>query len=350
MKKNHSLEILHEDQWVIVVSKPSGMLSVGFPGNRAKTAQDILTEMNRGRGRHHIAVIHRLDRDTSGVMIFACTAEAKETFMGDWQAIVTERTYRCVCARARGASALPPEGVCDAPIAYNRHDVGFVPRAGDAKALKEAEKAITRFRVLERGIKCDLVECELETGRKNQIRVHMAHLGHPIAGDEVYGVASETGSGEPLMGGPEGRLGLHARVLAFTHPFTGETHRFEVAEPASFARLVTAGAKKSDQAAKPSPKAAGGSAGTKTARVAPGRTGTPEETGGQKLPRRQRGNKHLARKVTRPGNGAYAESAGPDDRSGRREREIEDIGGLTTARRKSRTRQETGKSRFIPGK
>ncbi len=235
------LSILHEDQWIIVVNKPSGMLSIGFPGSRTPSAQDLLTEMKKSKGKQRMAVVHRLDRDTSGVMMFACTAEAKTVIMDDWQRIVTERTYRCVCARDEKAPPLAETGTINAPLAYNIHDVAFVPRHGDTKHLKDAEKAVTHYKVVERGSTYDLVECELETGRKNQIRVHMAHVGHPIIGDEIYGMqnweATEA-TNKTSVPSPIGRLALHARVLAFIHPFTGEKLRFEIPEPASFAKIV----------------------------------------------------------------------------------------------------------------
>lgn len=237
----NSLEILFEDQWIIVVNKPSGMLSIGFPGSRTANAQDLLTEMKRSKGKQRIAVVHRLDRDTSGVMMFACTAEAKKKLMDGWQKIVTERTYRCVCARLEKALPLEDKGTIAAPLAYNKNDVAFVPKPGDAKMLKEAEKAVTHYKVLERGEIYDLVECELETGKKNQIRAHMAYLGHPVIGDDIYG-AKETGeafeTGKTNSASPIGRLALHARVLAFTHPFTGAVLRFELGESESFAKII----------------------------------------------------------------------------------------------------------------
>lgn len=316
MKKQHSLEVLFEDQWIVVVSKPSGMLSVGFPGSRGKTAEDILADMNRSRGKVRVSAVHRLDRDTSGVMMFALSVEAKKRIMDDWQDMVSERVYRAVCARPANAARasrdsraneLPDSGTIDAPLAYNRSDVAYVPKKGDAKALRDAEKAVTHFRVIERGARYDLVECSLETGRKNQIRAHMAHLGHPVAGDEVYGASSAAGqAGAPDSSASTGadratvaeRLCLHARVLAFTHPFTGAQHRFEVPEPESFAKLVKAG-------------------------------------GGEKpIPRRQRGKAPRAKDYARD-----------DDNV----KNIEDLKDLKPVPKKSRTRQDTGKSRFIPG-
>jgi 23S rRNA pseudouridine1911/1915/1917 synthase len=224
------LKVLFEDKWIAVVSKPSGMLSVGYPGYRGKSAQDVLNELAKGKGKRRSALVHRLDRDTSGVMMFAWSAEAKERIMDEWKELVTERVYRCVCERVRGAEPLKERGTIDAPIAYNAQDVGFVPRPSDREHLKKAESAVTHYRVVHRGPLLDLVECTLDTGRKNQIRIHLAHLGHPILGDEVYGTKGE----EPSIG----RLALHARLLAFTHPFTGDPCRFEEEEPHSFKKVV----------------------------------------------------------------------------------------------------------------
>ncbi|HOT61386.1 MAG TPA: RluA family pseudouridine synthase, partial [Treponemataceae bacterium] len=221
------LAVLFEDKWLVVISKPAGMLSVGYPGFRGKTAQDVLAARYPGRDR--IACVHRLDRDTSGVMVYARGAEAKKRMMSAWSTIVTERTYRCVALAPRDIPPLADEGTIDAPLAYNVHDVAYVPRPSDARARADALHAVTRYRVLARGSRADLVECELETGRKNQIRAHLAYLGHPIAGDEVYGRAASRVA-EP-RGHAANRLALHARVLAFVHPFTGEALRFEEPEP-----------------------------------------------------------------------------------------------------------------------
>ncbi len=253
MEKAGGLGILHEDEWIIVVNKPEGMLSVGYPGFRGQTALDALEERYRSRGKRRITAVHRLDRETSGVMMFACSAAAAGKIMDEWQEMVQERRYRCVCVRAPGAEKLDDEGTIDLPISYNKHDVGFVPTGKDEDSIKVSERAVTRYRVLERGATCDLVECDLETGRKNQIRVHMAHLGHPVAGDEVYGSGLADGA---IID----RLALHARALAFLHPFTGQEMRFEIPEPASFAKaLKKKDAKKSAVPKKPmAPKKSAG--------------------------------------------------------------------------------------------
>jgi 23S rRNA pseudouridine1911/1915/1917 synthase len=349
MKKQHALEVLYEDQWIIAIHKPSGMLSVGYPGNSAKTAQDILFDTYRSKGKSRIAVVHRLDRDTSGVMLYARTEEAKKRFMDEWNEIVTERSYRCVCGRLPGATPLPDSGIVDAPLAYNRYDVAFVPRKGDAKALKDAEKAVTRFRVLERGAKYDLVECELETGRKNQIRAHMAHLGHPVAGDETYGKELIEATGGDAEG-PCGRLALHARVIAFNHPFIHEQKRFEVPEPDSFKAAVVgkkrgsasgpiAGAAKAPGAAKAQKSAKAQSPVTAAARD---EKKTDEV---EKIPRRQRIKGTDQRK---PGLDAKRENE-RTKRERLAENDIANLTDLEPARKQSKTKQPKGVSKFIPG-
>ncbi len=216
MKK---LSILYEDDWLVVVSKPAGLLSVGFPGFRGPCALDILASRYANRKQVRIEAVHRLDRDTSGIMMFAKSVAARERIMDSWQEMVTERLYHCVCLHGR--KRLADSGKIDAPIRYNKADKGWVPEDGSG------DRAVTRYRVLERGKDMDLVACDLETGRKNQIRIHLAYLGCPIAGDRIYGR-------------PDGveRLALHARAISFIHPFTGESLRFEERESALFATLV----------------------------------------------------------------------------------------------------------------
>ncbi len=267
MEKAGGLGILHEDEWIVVVNKPEGMLSVGYPGFRGQTALDALEERYRSRGKRRVTAVHRLDRETSGVMMFACSAAAAGKIMDEWQEMVQERRYRCVCLRAPGARELDDEGTIDLPIAYNKHDVGFVPTGKDADSIKVSERAVTRYRVIERGVDCDLVECDLETGRKNQIRVHLSHLGHPVAGDPVYGSAAP---GEA----PIDRLALHARALAFIHPFTGQEMRFEIPDPASFAKalkrkVVKKAAKKAEpkETGRVAGRVAGRAAGSKSVRA-----------------------------------------------------------------------------------
>ena len=255
------IRIMYEDAYIVVIDKPSGMLSVPYPGSKARTALDVLGRIMRSRGtyakRHHPFVVHRLDRDTSGVMIFALSEEVQRSLMNAWQKIVSERIYRAVAENPKG-DALPDSGVIDAPLAYNAYNIGFVPKADDrpsdkAYRIKRSDKnkttyakhldfsggkakfktveARTRYRVIERGPTHTLFEFDLDTGKKNQIRAHLASKGYPIAGDETHRARTD----------PFCRLALHARSIEFVHPATKETVRFEVPEPQAWLAYVRRG-------------------------------------------------------------------------------------------------------------
>ena len=260
---HEKLDILFEDQWIIIVNKPSGMLSVPYPGSRARTAQGVLEELFRKRGtltaQHKPLTVHRLDRDTSGVMMFALTEQAQKKIMDSWHQMVSGRLYRAVAENPRGRDARPLEdsGLIDAPLAFNAHNVGFVPKEGDrpkedaGRKQRGGEKSLyerhlsgfgdklqfktvparTHWQVVLRGPTHTLFELELDTGKKNQIRAHLASKGYPLAGDENFRAATD----------PFHRLALHARTLEFTHPFTGEPMKFEVPEPEEWARYVEKG-------------------------------------------------------------------------------------------------------------
>ena len=251
------IELLYEDEHIAIIFKPSGMLSVPYPGSKNKTAQDSLENLMRKKGTfssgHRPFVVHRLDRDTSGVMMFALTADAQKKIMDSWQTMVTERLYHAVAENPQ-KKTLSSSGTIDSPLAYNSHNIGFVPKEGDLpnnssstkKALKsknnfEAEKsiyernlefkngkasfktisAVTHYKILCEGKYHTLFELSLETGRKNQIRAHLASKGYPLAGDENYRARTN----------PFGRLALHARTLEFDHPYTGKHMKFEIPEP-----------------------------------------------------------------------------------------------------------------------
>ena len=129
------IELLYHDQWIAVINKPSGLLSVPYPGSKVRTAQSVLEEILRKQGeansKHKPYVVHRLDRDTSGVMMFALTEQAQEKIMNTWHTMVTERLYHAVAEISRNAEPLPESGLIDDPLAQNAHNVGFVPKKGD---------------------------------------------------------------------------------------------------------------------------------------------------------------------------------------------------------------------------
>lgn len=213
------LKILHEDEDVLVVDKEAGLLSIAANTEEEElTAYRQLTEyVRRDNSRSRIFVVHRLDRDTSGVMVFAKTEAAKETLQTFWRERVEERTY---IALVEG-TVRKEEGTISSWLKESK----TLQMYSSAKP-NDGQHAVTHYKLLRSNREFSLLQVRLETGRKNQIRVHMQDIGHPIVGDKKYGSKKNT----------IGRLGLHALVLAFQHPRTGQTLRFESKLPKEFNR------------------------------------------------------------------------------------------------------------------
>ncbi|MDE5898379.1 MAG: RluA family pseudouridine synthase [Treponemataceae bacterium] len=259
------IEILYEDAYLAVICKPEGMLSVPYPGSRARTALDALELVMRRRGTYSAGrrpfAVHRLDRETSGVMMFALTERAMRKIMDTWHQMVAERIYRAVAENPKPpAQPLPDAGLIDDEIAYNARNIGFVPRPGSTEF--KTVPARTHFSVIVRGRRHTLFELSLDTGRKNQIRAHLAGRGCPLAGDENYRAQTD----------PFGRLALHARTLEFDHPFTGERLKFERPEPAEWREAVENAPRQAEQTDALSRRTSGGG-GHPNAAAAPRRSG-----------------------------------------------------------------------------
>lgn len=228
------IEILYEDKDIIIIDKPSGMLSVPYPGSKARTALDVLEKIMRKKGTwsqtHRPFTVHRLDRDTSGVMMFALNEPVQKKIMAQWHTMVTGRIYHAVAENpSRKHEPLPESGIIDDPLAQNAFHVGYVKNRTDDRAHTVAAR--THFHVVCRGKTHTLFELELDTGKKNQIRAHLASRHYPLAGDENYRAKSD----------PFHRLALHARTLEFVHPVTKEKMKFEVPESPEWMEYVQKG-------------------------------------------------------------------------------------------------------------
>lgn len=235
------IEILYEDKDIVVVNKDSGLLSVPYPGSRVRTAYSILEDIMRKKGTlsssHHPVIVHRLDRDTSGVMMFALNDSVGKKIMNTWHKMVTERLYHAVAENPRDKKLiLPPSGLIDDPLAQNAYHVGYVPKNNSDDEEKNTHKpetvaARTHYKIISAGPTHSLFELSLDTGKKNQIRAHLSSKGYPLAGDENYRAHTD----------PFHRLALHARTLEFIHPVTGKKMRFEVPEPEEWLSYVEEG-------------------------------------------------------------------------------------------------------------
>lgn len=210
--------IVHEDADVIVIDKPPGLLTVATDSEKTDTAFVRLSAYLAARNAGRPFVVHRLDRETSGLLLFARSTEARDELQENWDAVT--KTYLAVVE----GTPHPAEGVIDNFLTEGRD---LRVRAGRT-AGKDAKRAVSRYKVRETRGRYSLVEVVLETGRKHQIRVHMGGLGYPIAGDKVYAAATD----------PARRLCLHAWRLAFDHPFGGARVEVESPLPAALARVV----------------------------------------------------------------------------------------------------------------
>ncbi|HOZ72303.1 MAG TPA: RluA family pseudouridine synthase, partial [Spirochaetales bacterium] len=212
---------LYEDDDLVAVDKPCGLATIAPEGSRSKSLYDVVTAHIRRRNpKGRAAVVHRLDRDTSGVIVFAKNARAKAALMSAWNESVDERRYT---ALVEGA---PPndDGVLDSWLSdADPYRVRQVP-----PGTRGALRAVTRYRVRARGDGLCLVELSLETGRRHQIRAQLAAIGCPVAGDERYGSHRD----------PIGRLALHATLIELKRPSDGATIRIDCPEPASFAAAM----------------------------------------------------------------------------------------------------------------
>ena len=213
------LDIVFEDSYLFIIDKHPGLLSMSN-NSRQQIVQTVLNRyLEKGGGRNTSHLVHRLDRDTSGLMVYAKDVQTQQSLINNWQQLVTDRRYLALVEgeleQQRGRIQ-----------SWLTEDKKFVTHSSPVD--NGGKYAVTHYNVLTSSNGYSLVECELETGRKNQIRVHMADLGHPVVGDRKYGSDED----------PMRRLGLHAYMLCFTHPVTGKHMRFETPVPYCFEKLL----------------------------------------------------------------------------------------------------------------
>lgn len=218
-KQPQGLNILFEDPYLIIIEKQAGLLSIATAAEKEQTAYSILSDHVKKRDpKNKIFVLHRLDRDTSGIMMFAKSEKVQQLLQNAWKETVLERSYIAVVE----GFVTQQQGTISSWLTESK-----TFKVYSSRKPNDGQKAVTHYEVLKKNKHYSLLEVKLETGRKNQIRVHMQDIGHSVIGDKKYGATKN----------PIGRLGLHARVLAFSHPITGEKVRYETDIPQAFLNL-----------------------------------------------------------------------------------------------------------------
>ena len=216
--KNRFVRIVYEDRWLVVVEKNPGILSMAA-GHSTLNVKSILDDyFRKTRQKCTAHVVHRLDRDTSGLMVYAKDMETEQILEHNWHDIVYDRRYVAVLS----GEMEKDEGTIANWLKDNKAYITYSSPVDNG-----GKYAVTHYHVLDRTTEHSLVEFKLETGRKNQIRVHASDMGHPVCGDTKYGNGDD----------PLHRLCLHAWLLCFTHPITGKSMEFETPVPTPFRQL-----------------------------------------------------------------------------------------------------------------
>ena len=238
------LSIVYEDRHLIVIDKAAGILSMAT-SHHSFCVKDVLDSyLERTHQPCHAHLVHRLDRDTSGLMVYAKSRQVQQLFESDWKGLVYDRRYVCV---VRGAMPRQQDTVkswlSDSRQYFTVSSPLIVSQGGQAASSPvsgsvgdgNGKLAITHYRVLQQGERNSLVEARLDTGRKNQIRVHFSALGNPVLGDRKYGPHDD---GDVRVDGSGERLYLHAYRLHFVHPVTGEDLHFDTPVPQDFLNVL----------------------------------------------------------------------------------------------------------------
>ena len=218
--KPRDLDIVYEDEYLLVINKHEGLLSY----SKKPTDHTAMTVLNRYLQLTHqkcnAHVVHRLDCDTSGLMVVSKSKQVSQKFEADWKGLVTDRAYVAVC----WGQMEPPQGTIKSWLTDGQYCVLSSPTDNGGKL------AITHYKTIQTSRRYSLLELQLDTGRRNQIRVHLREEKHPVVHDPMYGYKDDIS--------PIGRLALHAFRLGFTHPVTGKHLKFETPYPTSFIKLM----------------------------------------------------------------------------------------------------------------
>ncbi len=217
--KLSGVRIIYEDAYVLVIEKEAGLLSIATEKQKLNTAYSVLSGYVKQQDpTNRIFVVHRLDKDTSGIMLYAKSQQIQRALQKNWNDTILERTYVAVIE----GQPQQAEGSVRSYLAESKTLMVYSTKNRDIGQL-----AITHYETRKSNGTYSLVSLNLETGRKNQIRVHMQDIGHPIVGDQKYGAQTD----------PIKRLGLHALVLGFEHPVSGQEMFFETEIPRVFLNL-----------------------------------------------------------------------------------------------------------------
>ncbi len=223
------IRVLYEDRHILILDKPAGLLTQPTPAREPDTLLERAGRYlarTRGGARPYVGIVHRLDRDTSGVILIVCSPKALRPFQALFRAHTIERRYLTVVEGA----VEPARGTINLPLVADRGD----GRRGVARIAGQGVSAVTHYEVLRHfGAASTLVACRLETGRTHQIRIHLAESGYPVVSDVVYRPADR-----PAFPFPFSRQALHAEALGFIHPFTGAGLRVEAPLPSDFADWI----------------------------------------------------------------------------------------------------------------
>lgn len=218
-KVRNNLPIIFENDELVVINKPSGLLSIASDREKGRTAYRMVSDYVQQKDKHNrIYVVHRLDEDTSGVLVFAKNPRIKEVLQKEWNGIVRKRGYFAI---VEGNMEKDEDTFVDY-LKENALNLMYV-----TNDRKNGKKCVTHYKVIKRNKNYSLLDVDIDSGRKNQIRVQLGHRGHYVVGDDKYGEPSN-----PLK-----RLGLHAYNLTFVHPISKKVYEFKAPMPEEFDKL-----------------------------------------------------------------------------------------------------------------